>query len=127
MKKIILNAIFVFVSIILFSFSSILVKTLELVNGTNYPISEMWITKSTSSSWDYEVEMDKTVAPKEELSITLVDELIKNEFDVIIYDAKSKKYHEYDGFKPGDLTTTWNLLGDEVDPGKHGQNPAPTK
>jgi hypothetical protein len=127
MKKIILPSILSIAAIGLFSFASMTVKTLELINGTKYPISEMWITKSTSSSWDYEVEMGNAVAPKGELSITLVDELIKNEFDVIIYDAKSKKYHEYDGFKPADLTTTWNLVADEVETGKHGPNPAPTK
>jgi hypothetical protein len=127
MKKIILSSILSIAAISLFSFASLTVKTLELINGTKYPISEMWITKSSSKSWDYEVEMDKPVAPKGELSIALSDELIKNTFDVIIYDAKSKKYHEYDDFKPSDLKTTWELQGEEVETGKHGPNPAPTK
>jgi hypothetical protein len=127
MKKIILTSVLTVAAFALFSFASFTVKSLELVNGTKYPISEMWITISSSKSWDYEVEMDKAVAPKGELSIALSDELVKNTFDVIIYDAKSKKYNEYDDFKPSDLKTTWELLGDEVEPGKHGANPTPTK
>jgi len=125
MKKIILSSILSIAAISLFSFASLTVKTLELINGTKYPISEMWITTSASKTWDFTVEIDKAVAPKGHLAIDVSE--VKGTFDVIIYDAKSKKYHEYDDFKATDLATTWELQGEEVETGKHGPNPAPTK
>lgn len=125
MKKIILPSLLSIAAIGLFSFASMTVKTLELINGTKYPISEMWITPSASKGWDFTVEIDKAVAPKGHLSIDVSE--VKGTFDVIIYDSKSKLYHEYDDFKASDLTTTWELVGDEVEVGKHGPNPTPTK
>jgi hypothetical protein len=103
--------------------------TLELINRTKYPISEMWITGSTSKNWDYEVEIDKTVAPGGALSIDISDiinDSTVHSFDVITYDSKSKKYHEYDDFKKSDVAgTTWELLGEYEDPYVHRHGPDP--
>lgn len=125
MKKIILLSVLSIVAIGLFSFASMTVTILDLINGTKYPISEMWITTSSSKSWDFYVDIEKDVAPKGHMSVDV--KAVNGTFDVLIYDAKSKKYHEYDDFKAADLLSSiWELQGDEVD-SHHGPNPAPTK
>jgi len=123
MKKIILSSILSIAAISLFSFASLTVKTLELTNGTKFTIDEMWITPSDSKEWEYEVTFDKSVAPGKGVEITLGD--LKKNFDVLTYDKKAKKFHEYDDFKIADLATSnFVLQGDEAETGKHGANPA---
>lgn len=122
MKKIILTSFLSIAAVALFSFASSTVKTLEITNGTKYAIDEMWLTPSDSKEWDFEVSFDKSVAPGSGAEITLGD--LKKDFDVLTYDKKADKYHEYDDFKMSDLASSnFVLQGDEVTPGKHGPNP----
>jgi hypothetical protein len=123
MKKIILSSILSFAAIALFSFASSTVKTLELTNGTKFTIDEMWITPSDSKEWEYEVTFEKAVTAGKGVEISVAE--LKKNFDVLTYDKKAKKFHEYDDFKVADLATTnFVLQGDEAETSKHGPNPA---
>jgi hypothetical protein len=119
-KKILLLSIVVVSTIALFSFTgkSLLSHKLDLTNGTDYYIDEMYITPHDSKTWEYHVELEHEIKPHDHLTVDMGD--VKVAFDVLIYDNHAHKYHEYDNFKPSDLGTKWELLGDEVE-NHHGK------
>ena len=104
-------------------------KTLILINYTGYNIEYMWITASTSKTWDYEVELRNSVSPGEALPIHIDMAKFNSRskmrynttFDVLIYDKDHKEYHEYRKFN--DLNKKLLLTGEGFPQGKHEYNP----
>jgi hypothetical protein len=94
----------------------------RLINGTDHNIDYMWITEYDSETWDYEVQLRKSVAPGNSLEIVMAE--INYPFYVLIYDKEHEEYHEYQEFHEDDLESGWLLTDEkEVSQGKHGSNP----
>ena len=118
-KKLLFMSIVAVSAIALFSFTGkSLFKELDLTNGTDYYIDQMYVTPHSSKTWEYKVELGHAIKPHDHLTVDMTD--LKGAFDVLIYDDHAHKYHEYDNFKPSDLGTKWELKGDEVE-NHHGK------